>query len=89
MAISGSCAIQGNVLDRVADHRRHHASADREGDPHSPWLHGPSALAVAKGFLHAHLGWFFDRAETNHKRFIPDLLADSAIVEVARTFGRG
>ncbi|MGI5126094.1 acyl-CoA desaturase [Pseudonocardia sp. CA-107938] len=87
MAISGSLAIQGNVLNWVADHRRHHAFSDREGDPHSPWLHGTSPLAVAKGFLHAHMGWFFDRDETNHKRFIPDLLADSAIVKVARTFG--
>ncbi|MDN5857542.1 MAG: acyl-CoA desaturase [Pseudonocardia sp.] len=87
MAISGSLAIQGNVLNWVADHRRHHAFSDREGDPHSPWLHGTSALAVAKGFFHAHMGWFFDRDETNHRRFIPDLLADTAIVRVSRTFG--
>jgi stearoyl-CoA desaturase (delta-9 desaturase) len=87
MAITGSLAIQGNVLNWVADHRRHHAFSDREGDPHSPWLHGTSPIAVAKGFVHAHMGWFFDRDETNHKRFIPDLLADSAIVKVSRTFG--
>ena len=31
--------------------------------------------------------WFFDRDETNHRRFIPDLLADRAIVGVSRTFG--
>jgi len=87
MAISGSLAVQGNVLNWVADHRRHHAFSDREGDPHSPWLHGTSPLAVARGFFHAHMGWFFERDETNHKRFIPDLLADRAVVKVARSFG--
>jgi len=87
MAITGSLAVQGNVLNWVADHRRHHAFSDREGDPHSPWLFGTSPLAVTRGFLHAHMGWFFDRDETNHRRFIPDLLADSAVRGVARTFG--
>jgi stearoyl-CoA desaturase (Delta-9 desaturase) len=87
MAISGSLAVQGNVLNWVADHRRHHAFSDREGDPHSPWLHGTSPLAVARGFFHAHMGWFFDRDETNQRRFVPDLLADRAIVRVSRTFG--
>jgi stearoyl-CoA desaturase (Delta-9 desaturase) len=87
MAITGSIAVQGNVLNWVADHRRHHAFSDREGDPHSPWLFGTSPLAVARGFLHAHMTWFFDRNETNHRRFIPDLLADRAIVRVSRTFG--
>jgi stearoyl-CoA desaturase (Delta-9 desaturase) len=87
MAIVGSLAVQGNVLNWVADHRRHHAFSDREGDPHSPWLFGTSAAAVAKGFLHAHMTWFFDKDETNHRRFIPDLLADSAIVKVSKTFG--
>jgi stearoyl-CoA desaturase (Delta-9 desaturase) len=87
MAITGSLAVQGNILNWVADHRRHHAFSDREGDPHSPWLFGTSPLAVARGFLHAHMTWFFDRNETNHRRFIPDLLADRAIVRISRTFG--
>ncbi|MBW0117084.1 acyl-CoA desaturase [Pseudonocardia abyssalis] len=87
LAISGSLAVQGNVFNWVADHRRHHAFSDKEGDPHSPWAFGTSPAAVAKGFLHAHMGWFFDRNETNHARFIPDLLADRAITRVARTFG--
>ena len=87
MAIAGSLAVQGNVLNWVADHRRHHAFSDREGDPHSPWLHGTSPLAVARGFLHAHMTWFFDRDETNQRRFVPDLLADRAVRIVSRTFG--
>jgi stearoyl-CoA desaturase (delta-9 desaturase) len=87
MAITGSLAVQGNVFNWVADHRRHHAFSDREGDPHSPWLFGTSPAAVAKGFLHAHMTWFFDRDETNHRRFIPDLLADRAVRAISKTFG--
>ena len=44
----------------VADHRRHHAFSDKEGDPHSPWLFGTAPAALAKGFWHAHMGWLFD-----------------------------
>lgn len=87
LAIVGSFAVQGNVLNWVADHRRHHAFSDREGDPHSPWLHGTSVAGVARGFLHAHVTWFLDRDETNQVRFVPDLLADHAIRRVSALFG--
>jgi len=36
LAVAGSLPIEGPVIQWVADHRRHHAFADREGDPHSP-----------------------------------------------------
>jgi stearoyl-CoA desaturase (delta-9 desaturase) len=36
LAILGSAAIEGPVISWVADHRKHHAFADQEGDPHSP-----------------------------------------------------
>jgi len=42
-------AVQGPVIIWVADHRRHHAFSDREGDPHSPWLFGTSVAALARG----------------------------------------
>ena len=32
----GSMAVQGPVIAWVADHRKHHAHTDEEGDPHSP-----------------------------------------------------
>ncbi len=35
-AIAGSMSIEGSVITWVADHRKHHAFADEEGDPHSP-----------------------------------------------------
>ncbi|MEV5541845.1 acyl-CoA desaturase [Saccharopolyspora shandongensis] len=87
LAVAGSMAVQGPILHWVADHRRHHAFADREGDPHSPWAFGTSPAALARGFWHAHMGWIFGRDLTNQRRFAPDLLADSDIRLVHRLFG--
>ncbi|WP_184675780.1 acyl-CoA desaturase [Saccharothrix violaceirubra] len=86
LAVTGSMAMQGPVIGWVADHRRHHAYADREGDPHSPWLFGTSARSLAKGFWHAHMGWMFQRDMTNPARFAPDLVADTDIRRVDRWF---
>ena len=41
----GSLAIEGPVIRWVADHRRHHAFSDKDGDPHSPWRYGDDASA--------------------------------------------
>lgn len=49
LALAAGMAVHGPIFNWVADHRRHHAYADREGDPHSPWLFGSSPLALAKG----------------------------------------
>ncbi len=86
MAIVGSLAVQGNVLNWVADHRRHHAFSDREGDPHSPWRYGTDARALLRGMFHAHLGWLFERRKTNQERYAPDLLKDPALVTTGRLF---
>ena len=86
LAIAGSTALQGDVITWVADHRRHHAFSDSEGDPHSPWRYGTTAGALAKGFWHAHMGWLFGRDQTNAARFTPDLLADRDIVRIGRLF---
>jgi len=87
LAIAGSMALQGPITHWVADHRRHHAFSDREGDPHSPWAFGTSPVAIVRGFWHAHMGWLFDRDLTNAERFAPDLLADRDIAWVHRQFG--
>ena len=86
LAIAGSLAIQGPVTRWVADHRRHHAFSDEEGDPHSPWRYGESFRGLSKGLFHAHVGWLFDVEQTDQKRFAPDLLADKDIAKVARYF---
>lgn len=86
LAVAGSLAMQGPVIDWVADHRRHHAFSDKEGDPHSPWLYGTGARALAKGFWHSHMGWLFERDQTNERRYTPDLLADADIQRVDGLF---
>lgn len=86
LAIAGSMAVQGSVIFWVASHRRHHAFADREGDPHSPWLFGTSPSALLRGFWHAHMGWMFSREVTNADRFAPDLVADRDLRVVNRYF---
>jgi stearoyl-CoA desaturase (delta-9 desaturase) len=86
LAAVGGMAVQGPVVQWVADHRRHHAFADREGDPHSPWRYGAGARNLAKGMWHAHLGWLFDRRQTNADRYAPDLVKDTAVRRTSRLF---
>ncbi len=86
LAVLGSMAFQGPAITWVADHRRHHAFTDKEGDPHSPWLFGTTPLAVVRGFWHSHFGWLIKHERTNPARFAPDLLADPDIARVNRQF---
>ncbi|MPQ99413.1 acyl-CoA desaturase [Modestobacter sp. I12A-02628] len=86
LAVAGCMAVQGPVVQWVADHRRHHAFSDRAGDPHSPWRYGTDARSLAKGMFHAHLGWLFDRRQTNAARYAPDLLKDTVLRRTSRLF---
>jgi stearoyl-CoA desaturase (delta-9 desaturase) len=86
LAVAGSFAIEGNVIQWVADHRRHHAFSDLEGDPHSPWRFGGGFWGLTKGLFFAHVGWLFSRELGNRQRFAPDLLADKAIARVDKLF---
>jgi stearoyl-CoA desaturase (Delta-9 desaturase) len=86
LAVTGTMAVQGSVIQWVADHRRHHAFADRDGDPHSPWRYGESVRGLAKGMVFAHVGWLFSRDLTNRRRFARDLLADRDVRLVDRLF---
>lgn len=86
LAVAGSFAVQGEIIQWVADHRRHHAFSDAEGDPHSPWRYGESVRGLARGLFHAHVGWLFGRELSNRARFAPDLLADRDTRRVDRLF---
>jgi stearoyl-CoA desaturase (Delta-9 desaturase) len=86
LAVAGSLALEGAVVQWVADHRRHHAYADCEGDPHSPWRYGATVGGLAKGLFFAHCGWLFRRQPSNRARFAPDLLADRDVRRVDRHF---
>src|SRR5437764_8173247 len=59
LAILGCMTMQGPLTQWVTDHRKHHALSDSDGDPHSPHGHGEGVGGVARGFLHAHVGWMF------------------------------
>ncbi|MFN2525181.1 MAG: acyl-CoA desaturase, partial [Actinomycetota bacterium] len=86
-AVLGSMAIEGSVISWVADHRRHHAYADKEGDPHSPHLQEQDGVAgVLKGLWHAHMGWFLSEERTDVRRWAPDLLKEPGIRKVERAF---
>jgi stearoyl-CoA desaturase (Delta-9 desaturase) len=87
-AILGSAAIEGPVISWVADHRKHHAFADREGDPHSPHVdHGHGIKGALKGLYHAHVGWLFIHTQRGNKeRYAPDLIKDPIVSYVNRTF---
>src|ERR1700712_4783478 len=86
LAIAGSMAVEGPVISWVADHRRHHAHSDVDGDPHSPWRFGTSTRAVAKGLGWAHMGWFLHDEKTNPDKFAPDLMSDPDLRVISRLF---
>ena len=87
LAIFASMSVQGAVIHWVADHRRHHAFTDEEGDPHSPHTHGGDGWrGVLQGIWHSHTGWLFDGEHTSARRYAPDLLADPAVRFVDRHF---
>jgi stearoyl-CoA desaturase (Delta-9 desaturase) len=90
LAICGSMAVEGSVITWVADHRKHHAFADEEGDPHSPHVHFEDGFRGAlKGLWHAHVGWMLGNnthGRASARRFAPDLLDDKGIRWVNRTF---
>ena len=67
--ICGALALQGGPIEWVATHRKHHAFADKEGDPHS----------MRQGFLWAHMEWLFRKndamlTQEEVRRYAPDLV---------------
>jgi stearoyl-CoA desaturase (delta-9 desaturase) len=77
----GSLAGQGHVITWVADHRKHHARSDREGDPHSP----------VDGAWWSHMVWLAwtdgsEAVEAHRRRWAPDLLKDPGLRLIDRMF---
>ncbi|MCC6755692.1 MAG: fatty acid desaturase [Solirubrobacterales bacterium] len=77
-AILGSMAVQGPVNTWVADHRKHHAHTDQEGDPHSPHVgHDGGVKGVLSGLFHAHVGWTFtEHGKADQQKYARDLYED-------------
>jgi len=74
--IFGSMAAEGHAIDWAANHLKHHAHSDEDGDPHSP----------LDGFFHAHVGWLFRMAPAERERYCKRHLQDPIIVFVDKTF---
>jgi stearoyl-CoA desaturase (Delta-9 desaturase) len=72
----GSMAVEGDVLQWVADHWAHHKHSDKPGDPHSP----------LEGLFHAHIGWFFGATRGTPERDAKHLLKDPIARFMSRTF---
>jgi stearoyl-CoA desaturase (Delta-9 desaturase) len=87
-AILGSFSVQGPVIDWVADHRKHHAHTDVEGDPHSPHVgHGHGVAGALKGLWHAHVGWLWrTHGEASGKKYARDLVEDPVMRAINRRF---
>jgi stearoyl-CoA desaturase (delta-9 desaturase) len=88
-AAMGSIAIEGPVISWVADHRKHHAFSDQEGDPHSPHAEfGGGFRGALRGLAHAHVGWLFIHTQRgSRKRYAPDLLKDPGLRFMDRAEG--
>jgi stearoyl-CoA desaturase (Delta-9 desaturase) len=83
-AVMGSMSVQGSVMDWVADHRKHHAHTDVEGDPHSPHVGHGSGLA---GLWHAHTGWLLEtQGQADWRKYARDLYDDPAMRSIGRSF---
>ena len=76
LLVFGSMSLEGAALEWAATHVKHHAHADREGDPHSP----------VEGFVHAHLGWLFKDKMADPNVYCRNLVNDPIVVFVSRTF---
>ncbi|HEX6667889.1 MAG TPA: fatty acid desaturase [Solirubrobacterales bacterium] len=87
-AILGSMAVQGPVISWVADHRKHHAHTDEEGDPHSPHVgHDGGVRGVFSGLWHAHTGWLMStQGRADWKRYAADLYEDEGMRTISRQF---
>ena len=87
-ATLGSMAVQGPVIAWVADHRKHHAHTDVEGDPHSPHVgHGDGVAGVLRGLWHAHMGWLLsEHGRADWTKYAPDLCEDRGMRLINRRF---
>ncbi len=87
-AVLGSMAVQGPVIAWVADHRKHHAHTDEEGDPHSPHVaEDGHHQGVLKGLWHAHTGWLMsNQGRADWKKYARDLYEDNGMRIINRRF---
>jgi stearoyl-CoA desaturase (delta-9 desaturase) len=87
-AVLGSMAVQGPVIDWVADHRKHHAHTDKEGDPHSPHVgFGAGVRGALRGLWHAHVGWLWrTNGQARAHKYAKELVEDRGMRRINKMF---
>ncbi|WP_020176580.1 acyl-CoA desaturase [Methyloferula stellata] len=86
LLVLGLMAARGPMISWVAMHRRHHELSDRDGDMHSPNLHGETLSGRMRGFIHAHLTWMIRHDYPNVARYVPDLLRNRDLMRLNRSY---
>src|SRR3954467_6148109 len=87
LAVLGSMAVQGPVIDWVADHRKHHAFTDEDGDPHSPHGHGSGLKGALHGLRYAHPGGLLEtQGPAEKRRYARDLIEDPTMKRISKSF---
>jgi stearoyl-CoA desaturase (delta-9 desaturase) len=89
LAVLGSMAVQGSVIQWVSDHRKHHAHTDEEGDPHSPHagFAGGGVRGTLRGLFHAHVGWILTEEGGAHRaQYAKDLVEDRGMKRISDNF---
>jgi stearoyl-CoA desaturase (Delta-9 desaturase) len=91
LGVTGSMAVQGDLVEWVAWHRKHHQHSDTEHDPHSPHFdehgeHGTGIRGLFKGLYHAHMGWMIRMSRPERERYAPDLIKDPMFNRIGNQF---
>lgn len=78
LAVLGCMNAQGAPIIWAAQHRRHHACSDENGDPHSPQEgRNPGFWNALRSLWHSHIGHIFNQVEPiEPERYVPDLARD-------------
>ena len=81
LAFLGQLSGEGSAITWVANHRKHHAYSDKDGDPHSP----------RHGKWWSHMFWFMPNlGQKWHRelltRYAPDMMKDRGMVILHKLF---
>ena len=86
LAVLGSMAVEGPVIQWAAMHRCHHQHSDEHQDPHSPHSHDAGFWNMVRGMWHAHMGWLFRPHPPGLARYVNDLRKDRLVCRMSKLF---
>ena len=86
LAVLGSMAVEGPVIQWAAMHRCHHQHSDEHQDPHSPHSHDTGLWSMVRGMWHAHMGWLFRPHPPGLARYVNDLRKDRLVRRMSKLF---